>query len=301
MIMHEALLDKLIWGAIGGGLALTLWVAGSVVVRRRLQGRLQHVDELDAFDAVSTEPPLDNSLNTARNQARLSVRNRYSIIRRLLTVTLILVALFIGSFPFLDAVPKALASFFAGLAMAIVGIASRPLVENTISGIVISFSNQLRIGDTVKLDNDQYGTVEDINLTHTVIKLWDWKRYIVPNGRMLQKEFLNYSHKDQHLWANVSFRVSYDADLDAVEELAIAAARRSKYHVGEEAPHFWVRSLDPESIECWLAAWAASPDDAWYLCAEMRKNVTQALQAAGVQPHTHRVAWGASREVPPRL
>lgn len=70
--------------------------------------------------------------------------------------------------------------------------------------MVISFSKHFLTGDTVTLDS-QYGTIEDISLTHTTIKLWDWQRYVVPNHRMLSKEVINHSHRQGYLMAWVAY------------------------------------------------------------------------------------------------
>jgi small-conductance mechanosensitive channel len=182
-------------------------------------------------------------------------------------------------------------SFLVALAIAIVGIAARPLIENFISGIVLSFSRQLRVGDTVLLNDEHYGTVEDINPTHTVVKLWDWRRYVIPNSSMLQKEIISYSHKDDYLWTHISFHVTPRAKIEDVERLAIAAGRECAFMADYEPPQFWVRELLPESTLCWLALWARKPEDAWYLRAEVRKILLQKLQAAGIetQLQTHRV------------
>lgn len=275
--------------AIGIAFALVVWLLGSRAVRGRLHRRLHHVEKVENFEAVPLTREARGPQADARAAARDNVRSRYSIIRKMLAATLGCFVVFVVIFPFLDAVPKALASFLLAVALAIVGIAARPFVENLISGVVISFSNQLRIGDTVMLDGVYYGTVEDINLTHTVVKLWDFRRYIVPNSRMMQKEFLNYSHRDRSLWASVEFHVSYEADIELVERLAREAAESSQDAHSTEQPYFWVREMKEESLCCWLAAWVGSPEEAWATQAEMRRRLVLSLRKARIATHIKRV------------
>ena len=188
-------------------------------------------------------------------------------------------------FPFVGRLPSTMLSIVIAISTAVIGIAARPLVENMISGIVISFSKQLRVGDTLSMDG-QYGTVEDISITHTKIKTWDWKRYVIPNSRMLNKEFVNLTLNDSLLWAYLEFSVSYEADLDEVGRLAVEVAGKSKHHNSQEEPQFWVMRMDPESVICWVAAWADSPAEAWNLKSDIAVNLIRSFRERGITAHT---------------
>lgn len=273
-------------------LAFLIWLSASRMMRTWKAERLSRLKSLENFSAVPTSSPYNNVAEKARREAEKSVQARFSVMRVVLFVSLVSVAATFGLLPFLSSLPQALLSFLIAITIAIIGIAARPLIENFISGFVLSFSRQLKVGDTVLLDAEQYGTVEDINPTHTIVKLWDWRRYIVPNSSMLQKEVISYSHKDNFLWTHIAFYVTPRASLDTVERLAIESAKVSEYWAGFEEPQFWVREMLAESTLCWIAAWAKNPEEAWYLRSDIRKNLSRRLHAAGIdtQLKTHQVA-----------
>jgi small-conductance mechanosensitive channel len=50
-----------------------------------------------------------------------------------------------------------------------------------------------------------YGTIEDVTLTHTVVKIWDWRRYVIPDARMLSDPFVSASLFDPFVWSSVEF------------------------------------------------------------------------------------------------
>jgi len=158
-----------------------------------------------------------------------------------------------------------------------VGIASRPFVESLFSGIVISFSDQLHVGDTLIID-DQYGTVEDISITHTKIKTWEWKRYVIPNSRMLTKEFIHLPLKEQGLWATVEFWISYDADLERVKEIAENVAAGFVAEDSREKPVCWVRRMEKDSVVCCVACLADSPSAAWMLKSDVSIGLSKAFR-----------------------
>lgn len=282
--------------------AIAVWLIASRLMTAWRAERISRLRRLETFAAVPTSSPYADPEAKARRDAERNVQARFSVMRVVLIVLLSGSVVILGALPFLGKLPQALLSFLLAITIAIVGVAARPLIENFISGIVLSFSRQLRVGDTVLMDDEHYGTVEDINPTHTIVKLWDWRRYVIPNSNMLQKELVSYTHKDDYLWTHVSFHVTPRADIDEVERLAIAAAEESPYLAGFETPQFWVRELLAESTLCWLAAWAKKPEDAWYLRVDVRKNLMRKLQAAGIatQLQSHAVAIrGSGPEMPP--
>ncbi|MEM6961494.1 MAG: mechanosensitive ion channel domain-containing protein, partial [Myxococcota bacterium] len=146
----------------------------------------------------------------------------------------------------------------------------------------ISQSRLLNLGDTVMLDG-HYGTVEDITLTHTVVKIWDWRRHVIPNSAMLNMHFVNYSLYDSYVWVHVEFTISQDSDLEKVKQLALASPSSSVYLAKHEDPRFWIRDVSGPCIRCWVAAWADSPADAWMLAHDMRTNIVESFQREGIR------------------
>ncbi len=237
--------------------------------------------------AVSTESPLDHPRREASSVAVESLKSRFTIIRRLIVAIFVLVVLIIGSLPFLGTLPTALVSLFVAAASVVIGIAARPFLENFIAGVVLTFGKPFRVGDTVFIDETYYGTVEDITMTHTIIKIWDWRRFVVPNSEMMNKNFLNYTLKDRYIWSYVEFRVAPDTDLDVVREEAVKAARESAAFAGYEEPEMWVMGMEEKAIKCWIAAWVDSPSDAWQLNSDIREQLSKKFASLKITPHRH--------------
>lgn len=248
------------------------------------------VSEPETTAAMPTEVLSDKEEHQEQKQVIQGVRSRFTIIRRALTFSILAIWSLALIVPFIGKLPSTMLSIIVAITTAVVGIAARPLIENMISGIVISFSKQLRVGDTLMMDG-QYGTVEDISITHTKIKTWDWKRYVIPNSRMLNKEFVNLTLNDSLLWAYLEFSVSYDEDLEAVKKIAIDVASRSKHHNNQEVPQFWVRSMDKESVICWIAAWADSPAEAWNLKSDIATKLIHEFRKKGISTHASHITF----------
>jgi small-conductance mechanosensitive channel len=279
-------------------LALVAYLWLHVRVTSFRESRVRRIKHLlkdpETIAAMPTDVLSDKEERQGRRDIIKGVRSRFTIIRRTLILCVFVAWAVALTFPFIGKLPSTMLSILIAVTTAVVGIAARPLVENMISGIVISFSKQLRVGDTLMMD-DQYGTVEDISITHTKIKTWDWKRYVIPNSRMLNKEFVNLTLNDSLLWAYLEFSVSYDADLAEVSEIATGVAGSSQHHNSQEPPQFWVMRMEKESVVCWIAAWADSPAEAWNLKSDIAMRLIKAFRERGIATHINNLHMGPAR------
>ncbi|WP_319760466.1 mechanosensitive ion channel domain-containing protein [Maridesulfovibrio sp.] len=270
---------------------LYFWV--NIRVSSYKEGRVSRIKGLVITDP-ETLSPMPTEIFTAKetkHQERKiikGVRSRFTVIQRAFLYFVAIIWAFAVTMPFIGNVPSTMLSVIVATTTVIVGIAAKPFVENLICGIVISFSSQIRVGDTLIIDK-QYGTVEDISITHTKIKTWDWKRYVIPNSRMLTKEFTNLNLDDSRLWSYLEFCVAFDSDMELVRDIAIEVSSQSEYATSSEDPQFWVMRMEKESIVCWIAAWAETPAEAWNLKSDMAIRLSKSLQEHNISTHLSKV------------
>lgn len=280
MIIQHPIIYLATVGFLG---ALLIWVSHRRI-NRIVDQRKSRVNKFKRFESAKTTTPVETPLQDAREGAVDSIENRFSIIRKLSFFFIVTIWLIAMVYPFLNQIPATFVSILVAASGVIIGVAARPFIENLISGIVISFSHPVRIGDTVIID-DNYGTIEDITITHTVVKIWNWRRYIIPNSRMLSKELINCTINDAYQWTHVEFFAAYDTDLEKVRELAINAASASRYFADYETPRFWIMDMEKKGYKCWIAAWADSPVDAWELGNDIRTELIKGFRSEGIKAH----------------
>lgn len=264
-----------------------LWQIFRVSLRQATQLRLRRLKDLEVPDLVETteaEPPPET--RPFEKIAEQSIRRQFWMTRRFVLPGIFFGTLILVCLPYLDRAPAALLSLLVGGSTVLLGIAARPVIENAIAGVVISYSRTLNLGDIILLD-EFFGSVEDIGITHTTIKIWDWRRYVLPNSQMLTARFINYTLRDSWVWAKIEFWVSHEADLERVQTLAIEAISTSP-HLAEtkDEPAFWVMELGKESVRCWVAGWAINPGDGWNLSADTRIRLSAALRKEGISTHS---------------
>ena len=288
--MSSGLLVYLVFvGVVGASVLVRTWLwlrSSHLSRRRRLVARKK-------IDPVNTQSPLDDPAKLTTQRGLESIQRQFSVHQLLLIPLIVLLTGVAAAIPFLGSIPATFVSMLAAALTVILGVAARPFIENAIAGLTVAFSRLVNIGDTVELDG-HYGTIEDITATHTTIKIWDWRRYVVPNTRMLSANVVNYSLNDSFIWVRVEFNVAYGANIDQVRDLALAAPHASKHYRDYESPRFWVMALDRDHITCWVVAWADAPPEAWLLGHDTRTELIRQLTKHDIPTHSHRVVLGGT-------
>jgi len=107
----------------------------------------------------------------------------------------------------------------AGVAGLAIGLALQGTLSNTFSGITLSFTKDLRIGDQVETTGFT-GIIEDIGLRKIKIKTPDGNYVSIPNKTIVDNPLKNYS--ETHLTvASLTCGVGYESDLEKVKDLTI--------------------------------------------------------------------------------
>jgi len=103
----------------------------------------------------------------------------------------------------------------AGVAGIVLGFALQKSLTGVIAGIQVSLTQPFRLGDMVVVEGEQ-GTVEQINLTYVVIRVWDQRRLIVPMQRILELPFQNWTKISPELLGTVKVVCDYATPIDAL-------------------------------------------------------------------------------------
>ena len=139
------------------------------------------------------------------------------VVSRIASVITVLVGLFLalGILNLSQALTSLLAG--AGVIGLVIGLALQGTLSNTVSGIVLSFRNRIRIGNWVET-NGFSGEVMDINLNTFILKEADNNIVVIPNKMILENPIKNFSLTTK-MRVFLECGVGYESDLDKVQEL----------------------------------------------------------------------------------
>ncbi len=159
----------------------------------------------------------------------------------------------------------------AGAAGLIVGLAARPLLGNLIAGVQIAITQPIRIEDAVIIENE-WGWVEDIASTYVVIRLWDWRRMVVPLSYFIEKPFQNWTRDAQSLIGVIILHVDFGADVPRIRRKLEQVARESPLWDGAVV-NLQVIETHPRSIELRAVVSARNAPQSWDLRCEIREKL----------------------------
>jgi small-conductance mechanosensitive channel len=112
-------------------------------------------------------------------------------------------------------------------------LALQPFLTNLLAGIQIATTQPIRIDDAVIVEGE-WGQIEEISSTYVVVKLWDWRRLVLPLTYFIQKPFQNWTRESASLIGTAMFYVDYSAPVEAM---------RKKLHEILEASKLWDRDV----------------------------------------------------------
>jgi small-conductance mechanosensitive channel len=200
---------------------------------------------------------------------------RYRVLRRSITVTIVVVGLFSALLviPQVRAIAGGLLASSAVLAL-IIGFASQRTLANFVAGILIAITQPVRLGDRVSYAGVD-GVIEEIGLTYTFIRSADGSRLVVPNDKLASDTILNSTIRSRETFAEITVQVPLSGDLAA----AVDGLREEV--ASERMPDVFVSGLDGNAT---VTVRAAAPDAsaALRLEGELRLRAHTRLRSLGV-------------------
>jgi small conductance mechanosensitive channel len=141
---------------------------------------------------------------------------RYRVVRRSITTTI----LFVGLLSALLVIPQVRAVAGGLLASSavvgiVVGFASQRTLGNFVAGLLIAFTQPLRLGDDVVVE-DTEGIVEEIGLIYTFVRTRNGDRLVIPNEKLASDTIRNSTIRSREKVAEISLHVPLGRDLAAV-------------------------------------------------------------------------------------
>ncbi|MFV8224411.1 mechanosensitive ion channel family protein [Christiangramia aquimixticola] len=206
---------------------------------------------------------------------------------RLMTVKVIkAIVILIGFFIALGLLnlDKLLTSVLAGAGVVglAIGLALQGTLNNTFSGLILSFLPEIQIGDWVET-NGFAGSVTEINLRNIVIKQSDNNYVIIPNSKIVEEPFKNFTRTARSR-VFVNCGVGYESDLEMVRDLTIETIKDKFPQKGNEEVEFMYEAFGDSSINFVLRFWVDATKNRHLLIArnEAIIEIKKAYDAKGI-------------------
>jgi len=216
----------------------------------------------------------------ARDLEQRKARTQIDFLQRTGTLLVIMVAFAIALMSFSrvrELGTSILAS--AGLAGIILGFAAQKSIANLLAGLQIAFTQPIRIGDAVIVEN-QFGRIEEIGLTYVVVKIWDDRRLILPISYFIEKPFENWTRQSTEILGSVMLYADYTLPVDPLrEELTRILANEGKAWWDGRVGVVQVTDCTDSSLQIRILISASDSASAFDLKCAVRENMIKFIRS----------------------
>ncbi|HEY3206590.1 MAG TPA: mechanosensitive ion channel domain-containing protein [Gaiellaceae bacterium] len=199
----------------------------------------------------------------------------YRVLRRSVMAAIIAIGLFSAllAIPAVRSVAGAVLGSAAIIGL-IAGLAAQSTLSNFVAGLLIAFTQPVRIGDRVAVEGGA-GVVEEIGLMYTLVRLDDRSRLVIPNSKLASDTIRNATIVSREKVAEITIQLPLGVALGSAVDLLRAET------AGERDAEVFVSRLE-DSATLTVRALAQDDDAARRLERDLRLRAHERLRTEGV-------------------
>lgn len=161
-----------------------------------------------------------------------------------------------------------------------VGLALQGSLSNFAGGLILMFLHPFKTGDYIKTASDIEGTVVEIGLFFTTLRMADNKIITIPNGNLSAGNTINYNVLPVRR-LSTTVGIAYEADTARAIELLTALIKSRKPLVNPEKALVYVKELGDSSVVLGLHYWVKT-DDYWDEAWSINQAIKDVLDQNGI-------------------
>jgi small-conductance mechanosensitive channel len=206
--------------------------------------------------------------------------------RRLVTIVLWLFAAALA-YPY---VPGSDTEAFKGISIFVglmVTLGSSGFVNQVMSGVMLTYSRALRLGDFVKIGEVE-GTIIHIGVLSTKLKTLRSEEVTIPNAVVVSQTATDYSRFAESVRTTTSVTIGYDSPWRQVHAMLLLAAERTSGIRRDPKPRVIQSALEDAAVRYVLAFCLEHQESKHLTLSELHAHIQDVFNEYGVQIMTPR-------------
>lgn len=165
-----------------------------------------------------------------------------------------------------------------------IGLGLKEITSDVAAGFVLLFERPVRVGDRIKLAGDLEieGDVTAIDLRTTKITTNDKLTVIVPNSKLTNEKYINWSYRQQPVRLHIPVGVAYGSDLETVRKALLASAEGVDKVLDDPKPSVRMVNFGDSSLDFELLVWTMQPHTHPQIRSDLNFNIDREFRAANV-------------------
>jgi small-conductance mechanosensitive channel len=179
-----------------------------------------------------------------------------------------------------------LAVVFTALSIGI-GFGLQFIAGDIASGFIILFERPVRVGDYITISGPDgkltEGRVRSINLRTTIVMTNDNVASVVPNSKIVNQNFLNWTFRERRTRVSVPIGVASDSDVDLVTHTLLRASEGVQFLLEEPKPSVQFTDFGDFDLKFRLLVWTDRPRRHISIRSEINYNIARLFREAGIE------------------
>ncbi|MBO6133185.1 MAG: mechanosensitive ion channel [Lachnospiraceae bacterium] len=179
----------------------------------------------------------------------------------------------------------------------IIGFAAQGIIKDVLAGLMLSIHRPFEIGDRILLNEiEKPCVVEDLTISHTILKTMDNIRYIVPNSEINSKIITNTSYHQVLRGTFIKIRIGLYSDVrkaifavrEAIRECPYTCPNNEKNADLGGYGEVYVMDFLDSALLLETVIWTEPETDNFLACSEVRLAIMNKLAEIGIKvPYTY--------------
>ena len=163
-----------------------------------------------------------------------------------------------------------------------IGLALQGSLSNFAGGVLILLLKPFVVGDYIREDNNNNeGTVTEIQLFYTKLLTVDNQTVILPNGALSNGSLTNMTQQDKRR-IDINVGISYHADIRQAKAVLQKVVDEEEKCLESEQQLVFVNQLGESAVEMGVRVWVRT-EDYWATKRRMTENIKYALDENGIE------------------
>ena len=157
---------------------------------------------------------------------------------------------------------------FSGAFGLAIGFGLQKTFGNLIAGIILLMDRSIKPGDVIAVtsmgggaSHGTVGQVRQIGIRAVSLITRDKVEFLIPNENLMINQVENWSHSSREVRVKIPVSVSYDSDIEQVEQLMLQTARETPRVLANPAPGVWLSAFGDNGIQFEIQIWIDDPED----------------------------------------
>lgn len=172
-----------------------------------------------------------------------------------------------------------------------IGLGLQEVFKDFVSGVILLFDGTIRVSDVIEVDG-VVGTVKEIRLRASEVETRDGIVMIIPNGRFITGNVVNWTHNRKLTRFVVEVGVAYGSDVRKVERVLVECAKKHPDVVKTPEPFVFFSDFGDSQLTFKLLFFSRNVFKIEFVKSDLRFTIDEAFRENDITiPFPQRDIW----------